>query len=359
MNDQNISWNLLIRYLGEESSPKEQEEVYRWVNADPQHEKFMRYLKRIWENSDREKEKWDVDAAWSRFQAKYGKIFQEQESRSANYPKQPSSKAHWQSHINNKRRARRSWLIRWGSMAAGIIAILVILFVAYHPGSRPSGKVAMQHIVCPDGQKLHLRFSDGSQIILNAGSKLTMPKTFSGRERRVRLSGEAFFIVAHNTQRPFIVDTKRSEIRDLGTRFDVKAYPDVPSTQVAVIEGTVNFRPKKAAAGPGIQITTLHKGVLRKNTMQLSAIKDSSVFIGWTNGMLIFDNQPLTKVAERLERWYGIKVKVQAAKQPGKKFTGQFTSGQPLTEVLDAIVLSLNMHYTKQDSTIIFYNGNT
>jgi hypothetical protein len=61
----------------------------------------------------------------------------------------------------------------------------------------------------------------------------------------------------------------------------------------------------------------------------------------------------------RLERWYGVKVNVQASGLRKQKFTGQFTSGQPLAEVLDAIVLSLNMHYRKQDSTIIFYNGHT
>jgi ferric-dicitrate binding protein FerR (iron transport regulator) len=128
-----------------------------------------------------------------------------------------------------------------------------------------------------------------------------------------------------------------------------------------VIEGEVNFRSKKASGGLGVQVTSLHKGVLQGNSVKVAAIKDSLTYMGWTNGNLIFDNAPLREVAIRLERWYGIniKVKVQAGSLGGYKFTGRFTSGQPIGEVLDAIALSLNVHYAKKDSTIIFYNGNT
>jgi ferric-dicitrate binding protein FerR (iron transport regulator) len=358
MNDWNISWNQLVRYLGGEASRKEQEEVRRWMAVDPKHKEFMRYLRQIWENTGEERGEWDIDAAWSRFQEEYSELFWKQKSESAGPFKQQSSKLYQQSYFNNRKK-RNSWLIRWGSMAAGIAALVAIMFVAFHSmESRPSQKQAMRHIVCPNGQKLHFRFSDGSQIILNGGSKLTMPKTFSGPKRHVRLSGEAFFIVTHNPRRPFIVYTKHSEIRDLGTRFDVKAYPGRP-TQVAVTEGNVRFRSKEDGIGSGMQITSLHKGVLREHTVQLSAIQDSTALVGWASGKLIFNDQPLPTVAERLGRWYWVKVKVGGSGRASRKFTGRFTSGQPLSEVLDAVALSLDMHYTEQDSTIIFYSGNT
>jgi ferric-dicitrate binding protein FerR (iron transport regulator) len=359
MNDQNISWNQLVRYLGGGISTAEREKVQQWMAADPKNTAFVHYMKQIWENSAKEeKEQWDVDVAWSRFQAEYGEKLQDRKAKPFNRSEQQASRMHWQSYINNKRRARNSWLVRGGSIAASIAAIIIIVFVAFHPMREQPQKPAMQHIVCPDGQKVHYHLSDGSQIILNGGSKLTMPKTFSGAYRRVKLSGEAYFVIVHNPRRPFIVDTKYSEIRDLGTRFDVKAYPNAKSTQVVVIEGKINFRSKEDSMGAGVKITSLHKGVLRKNGLQLSAIKDSSTYTAWTNGKLIFINDPLREVAKRLQRWYGLKVKVRSTNLYEKKFTGKFTSHQSLSEVLDAIALSLNMHYIKQDSSIIFYNDN-
>ncbi len=357
MPNKNISWNLLVRYLEGENFPQEQRIVQQWLAADPQHKEFMAYVEKIWESDTEYQEEWDADAAWLRFQMEHETMFNEKEVPDYSNSSAQKSKAAFRQPVKHASKVRSLWLIRWGS-AAAVIGIAAILIWLYAPAVQAPRNQVVKSYVSPKGQRTHVRLSDGSNVMLNAGSKLRVLRGFSGKKRRVKLKGEAYFEVAHNPSRSFMVVTKHAKIRDLGTHFDVKAYPDNAQTQVVVVEGKVSLQSKGKAAGPGKEITKFQKGVLDNGSILLSSVKDAALYIGWTKGNFAFNNEALAQVTGSLQRWYDININLGDSTLRNMKFSGRFTTSQSLGEVLDAIALSLNIRYTRQDSTVIFYNKN-
>lgn len=357
MQSKNITWNVIVRYLEREESPEELQAIRQWKAADPEHEEFIAYLEGIWSSDAEVKEEWNADAAWNRFQEEYGEVFQEQKLENVARLESNAAKTRQKSYFQKS--SKRNGYLWWGSVAAAIGLLVVILFFTYQNGPQSTQPLAMKKIVCPNGRHMQLHLGDGSWVTLNGGSKISLPKSFPEHGRHVKLDGEAFFRVVHNAENPFIVETRFAKIKDIGTRFDVKAYPGDSTTTVAVVEGKVSFHSKNASGGSGTLITGLHKGVLRQNSIRLSAIKDTSAYVGWTRGNLVFNNDSFAKVAAKLERWYDINVKAGNIKMLKQKFTGKFTASQPIDEVLDAIALTLNMTYSRHDSTIIFHRNNT
>lgn len=357
MKDKNITWNQLVRYMGEESSPEEQKVIRQWIKSNPEHEVFISYIRKIWDSPAEKKQDWNVDMAWNRFQAEYGEAFLEdaQSDKSASHitKEQPHESASQNGRVNGFR------IASWGAVAAAIGAIIVMIFLTYEPLFEMNEKPPVKEIITQNGERAHFRLSDGSHIVLNAGSILWVPETFSGNERRIELSGEAYFEVASDPQKPFVVYTEKATTQVLGTKFGIKAYSDNEQTQVVVVEGKVELRPKNTPAGFGAKITKLQRGVLHSKETTIFQIKDTAPYLGWTEGHLVFDNDSIVQIIAGLERWYDVKVKVEDPNLNSLQFTGRFTARQPLDEVLDAIALSLGISYTRQDTTIIFHNKNT
>lgn len=357
MQRKNITWNLIVQYLEGEGSAEEMQAIQQWIAADAEHEEFIAYVEDVWNSKAEVAEEWNADAAWNRFQNEYGEAFGESKLKQIAGGEAKETKIH--RHPYSRKGSERNNYMWWGSVAAAIGLLVVILFFTYQKKTQSSQPLAMKKIVCPNGQHMQLHLRDGSWVTLNGGSKLLIPKKFPKPSRHIKLKGEAYFRVIHNAENPFVVETKFAKIEDIGTRFDVKAYPGDSTTTVAVVEGKVSLSSKMTDSGPGTLIAGLHKGVLHNDNIKLTAIKDTSSFVGWTRGKLVFNNAPFAKVMKKLKRWYNIDIKAGNAKSVKQKFTGKFTSSQSVDEVLDAISLTLNMNYTRQDSTIIFHRNNT
>ena len=173
-----------------------------------------------------------------------------------------------------------------------------------------------------------LRLSDGTEVTLNAATKLKFPFSFTGDKREVYVEGEAYFKVAQNVHQPFIVHTSKADITVLGTEFNVNTYTtDVLKT--SLVNGSVNVSSNNQTVHlkPGEELTW------NKNVHTISPL-DERVTISWTQGVLYFHNTPLSEIAKMIERWYGIPVKIDDDKLAAEPFTGNMEKAQPLEDFL-------------------------
>jgi transmembrane sensor len=182
-------------------------------------------------------------------------------------------------------------------------------------------KLIYNTIVVPRGGEYRLILADGSKIWMNSASTLRYPTSFSGNERRVYLTGEAYFEVAKNTRMPFIVKTNKTEVQVLGTHFNVMAYDDESNSKTTLLEGAV--RVQSAAVvniiKPGQQAIVDNQGQ-QKITSDINIDEE----IAWKNGLFIFKDTGIKEIMQQAARWYDIDV-VYEGKVPVIQFSGQMS----------------------------------
>lgn len=152
------------------------------------------------------------------------------------------------------------------------------------------------------GMEYTLVLTDGTQIFMNAETQVTFPVSFRGSERRIRLSGEAYFEVAKDTVHPFIVETEGAEVRVLGTSFNVRAYEGEREMVTTLVEG-------KVAVSDSLTELEIHPGeqavcMLAEGYIDVRRV-DVSLYTAWRSGKFIFHNEPLEKIMIYLSHWYG------------------------------------------------------
>lgn len=192
----------------------------------------------------------------------------------------------------------------WVRIAAAVVLLIVVaISIRWMMG----GKEALQMAVTGKGEKKELLLSDGSHIWLNEDSRLEFPKSFSGAQREVRLHGEAFFEIAKNPEKPFIIETSTSEVIVVGTSFNVHAYEAESETSVSVQTGKVRFRPKSGSQE--LVLLPNQKGILTHQNTQLTAVPDQNLNeLSWKTGRLSFINTPLSEAIADLQRFYHVEI---------------------------------------------------
>jgi len=201
------------------------------------------------------------------------------------------------------------------------------------------------------GQKLNLSLSDGSKVKLNADSRLSMPEKFSDSLRVVELNnGEAFFEIARNEQKPFIVRSQNVMVEVLGTSFNVNAYPDQEILSVAVTKGKVSVKTLDSTQ----QIYLLPGEVFYFNTtsgMKRKSTFDQEKLLAWKNGVLLFEDANIEEVISKLELWYGVGFKIKGTMINKRKFNGRFEN-EPLKTILEALSFSSQLKYEIKEKEI-------
>ncbi|MFD1605540.1 FecR family protein [Flavobacterium artemisiae] len=202
----------------------------------------------------------------------------------------------------------------------------------------------------PTGGQYNIVLADGTKVFLNAVSSVKYPTQFNGSKRIVELDGEAYFEVAEDKSKPFIVKSDKQSIEVLGTHFNVHAYDNESVVKTTLLEGSVavTSRDQKAILKPGQQ-----SGV-SDNTAKISIKEvDTEAAIAWKNGRFKFDNADLKSVMKQLERWYGIKVEYRGDVSD-VRFNGGTFRNKNLSEVLKVLELS-NIKFKVEGKTIIVY----
>ncbi len=201
------------------------------------------------------------------------------------------------------------------------------------------------------GEKVHFKLHDGTLIWLNSRSKVEFPQQFGEKERRVRIEGEAFFEVAGDAERPFVVETNGVSATVLGTSFNVSAKPN-KVIRVALVTGelkvTSTHKMEDFFLKPGIQLSFDIKAQEGKLVEF-----DVNQITAWKNGVLIFKDAGLEEIINTLEDWYGVKIYTLNSKKEGWNYSGEF-HGQTLESVLNSISYTKKFSYSIDDKDVTF-----
>lgn len=219
--------------------------------------------------------------------------------------------------------------------------VLWTLFLQNNHLTTVQSDVSWQEIQCPAGMRSHVVLPDGTDLWLNAESKIRYPIPFNQKTRQLELQGEAYLEVVHNENVPFILNAGPAKIKVLGTQFNVKAYEDEAQIEVALIEGSVEFT---STSTNGKQaLATLSPNDYLKMDKSSGDIQMVSTkldkYTSWRRNIIIFDETPMSEVAKTLERWYGVKVNISTPEINKYKFTTTFEN-ESLYRVLELLELS-------------------
>jgi transmembrane sensor len=211
----------------------------------------------------------------------------------------------------------------------------------------------------PQGEKSKVVLTDSTVIWLNSSSKIQLQNNYNISNRKVLLEGEAYFEVEKNTRLPFKVSTKDLDISVLGTKFNVVAYPDENFTEASVLEGKVEVATKVKPGTKKAIIKQNQKVTYDKNNNSLTyKSTNPRVDIAWMHNMLIFDNEHYLKVFNKLEKWYGVDIKVAGSINYEPHYTFKIKT-ESLGEMLNLLNIIAPIEYTIDGDkvTINFLNN--
>lgn len=218
------------------------------------------------------------------------------------------------------------------SAQAGARVMLKDGQLAYEPTGKGAGAMAWNTISTPKARQFRLTLPDGTQVWLNAATVLHYPTAFTGNERKVELTGEAYFEVAQNANQPFRVmigDTAAVEV--LGTSFNINSYADEPVVRTTLLEGSVRMKKSQEAVllQPGQQAVMQHNISVSKNV-------DVAGVVAWKSGKFNFDGVSLEEFMRQLARWYNIEVEYKG-NTPKMVIRGKPGRDLQLQDLLDAL----------------------
>lgn len=195
-------------------------------------------------------------------------------------------------------------------IAAALIPFILFLSLGFYLNNQVNvfGNATYSEIYVPKGETMHILFQDGSKAYLNSDTKLRYPDKFGIKNRKVFLQGEAYFKVAANKQRPFIVNTGNSDIVVLGTSFNVNAYENEKAVQVVLDEGEIVFKtPRNEYDIVPSQMIEYDKSL---GTITINNLKRPEEASLWKSNIIHFANTPLSDVLRMLNRKYNVDFKI-------------------------------------------------
>lgn len=327
MKENNID-SLLAKVLTGTASDIERKEVERWAAESEQNLDTLESLQKVWQEQTP------------------APILVNSEEKINNI---------WEKGIGNG----NSPIIVWKPFlkyAASILIVLGLVGSLYY--SIPTGKeetleetIAYTVRTNPPGQKTKLFLPDGSIVYLNGSSSIKYLQGFKGEERRVHLNGEAYFEVAKNLDKPFIVESNGVETTALGTIFNVNAYSNLEEIRVSLLEGKVkvqNAANDNVVLLPGKEV----QFDMATNTFTETAF-DPDMVVAWKEGKLAFRNSDFKEVRLKLERWFGVEIQVKGEMPKDWRATTVY-EGQSLKNILIDLQYSKPFAYEiKEDKVII------
>ncbi|MBN9384261.1 MAG: FecR family protein [Chitinophagaceae bacterium] len=237
---------------------------------------------------------------------------------------------------------------RQGNMA--VINLKGILAYNATTASGNTGEPAYNTLTTNVGNQYQLVLPDGSRIWLNAASSVRFPVNFSNRERNVEITGEAYFEIAPDTRRPFLVHYKDMTVQVLGTHFNVNAYADEQAVATTLLEGSVKVIRGRdhTLITPGQQVQLCSKGMYVWDNVNTEEI------VAWKEDQFYFRRADIQGIMRQLSRWYNIKVDYEG-QNIEERFYAKIPRSVPLSEALKALSLTGKVHFRTGDKTVTVY----
>ena len=225
-------------------------------------------------------------------------------------------------------------------------------------------KTPVSEISTRYGSRTYIILPDGSKVWLNAGSKITYDKTFGEMIRNVKLTGEAYFDVVHNAEKPFVIHTTTMDIKVLGTEFNVKSYPDESTTEASLIRGSIEVtlndkRAEKILMKPNEKLVVKNNATEAATTIKpakniqkeaapivslikvkYSSVDSAIVETSWVNNRLIFEDESFEEIATKMSRWYNVDFEFGNDEIQRLRFTGNIKN-ESVEDALKAMQISV------------------
>lgn len=236
------------------------------------------------------------------------------------------------------------------TLAASLVAFLII-FTCIKPYLSPESAIAYKEVSAPRGRQLTLTLQDGSLVVLNSGSSLKYPASIRGDYRKVYLEGEAYFSVARDYGKPFIVETRRTQTRVLGTRFNLRDFNLENEAVITLEEGKVEFSDPQIRQK--LNLTPGYQAVLAGNSLTKRPVNVAG-YLTWKTGVLHFDNTPLQQAMAEVERSYDVSIHIADTSLSKLHIKGSFRR-IPVDRLMSDISFLLNTKYRIQNNIITIY----
>lgn len=285
---------LLIRLFSGEADQDEKKAISGWLEQSAENKKLYADLREIWLSSGIESnaDDYHLEEAIQKFrnQINNGKL-------------------------NQRKQTGFNRVLKY----AAIFILLLALPFSYYMGTQSKLDSSITTISCAYGDKSSIVLPDSTHVWLNSGSKLTFNSNFKNG-RKVSLEGEAFFSVAKDKNHPFRVKTTDVDVEVLGTKFNMKAYPDEKSVSTTLVEGSVNISSKYGRA----LMKPDQKLVFDKASKQMTVLElsDTAPETEWKDGRFVFRNETLAELKPKLERWFDVDIVFGDEQVKNRKFTG-------------------------------------
>ncbi|HUP11350.1 MAG TPA: FecR domain-containing protein, partial [Niastella sp.] len=233
--------------------------------------------------------------------------------------------------------------------------------INYEYGKQDARQTLYNTIATPKGGQYQVVLPDGTQVWLNAASSLHFPTRFSGNERIVTVSGEAYFEVSKDKSKPFIVNANGSEIKVLGTHFNVNAYSDESSVKTTLLEGSVKV--SQSAMGNAQSAMYAESAVVLKPGQQavlsgahspltINHSPDLEQVMSWKNGVFQFNNADIKSIIRQLARWYNLEVEYSKPPDDNLYFV-EMPRNSKLSSILKVLELTGNIHFEIDGNKLI------
>lgn len=313
------------RYIRSSASKKDFEDIYHWINGNP--EKAKQLFK--------EKDLWDA-------------------SRLGEHIPIEDEINQWINLKDKISTTRTISISRFVFLKYAAIILMAIgvgwmsnyLFSSLELSSQ---QIELKQIKATKGQIKEIFLADGTHIWLNSDSKLSFPARFTADNRQVELQGEAFFKVTANEEKPFLVKTKNHSVKVTGTQFNICEYPESKIIETTLVEGKVKILSGNIFKDllPGQQSSFNTK----TSKIRISE-KDFEIYTSWKDGKYEFKNEPIGKVFQIVERWWDLKINCSDKKIENVRISGVLKRHKPVEQLFVLIEQLVPIEYNIEDNKI-------
>ncbi|MDD2513760.1 MAG: FecR domain-containing protein [Proteiniphilum sp.] len=230
--------------------------------------------------------------------------------------------------------------------AAALLLIASTFFLTRMLLFESTGTGEMNTLYVPAGQRAQLTLNDGTQVWLNAQSTLTYPARFFGKRREVSVVGEAYFDVAENREKPFVVTTEQLTMEVLGTEFNVYSYPEAGIVQTSLVKGSLKVS-ETGKNGQSMLLSPSQQVTYQNSKMQLEPLTNPEHLL-WKEGIYAFNNERLIDILAKLELYYDTTIRVEDPEIFNVRYTGKFRQRDGIDEILH-ILQKIQSFYIQND----------
>lgn len=342
-----IDFDIIIKVLSGNANSAELDLFNEWINSSEENQSYYEQIRLILDQSKEAKKysRIDMQKAWEKIGRKAGlPIINENHKRSL---------------------LNRNIASKWIKIAAIFIFAFglggaTFYLMTNNKKIQAEGK-QYYSTSAPLGSKSQIKLPDGSIVWLNSGSTIKCADTFEENEREVQLDGEAYFDVVKNADAPFYVVTNAVKIKVLGTRFNVKSYPEEGIIETTLEEGSVNLgkigSPKTILLKPRQKAVFIKKeGKINDSDLRISTgyhkeqfiileDVDTDLITSWKDNKLRFRSETFENLTVKLERWFNVKIHIENEKLKSKIFSGSFGE-ENIEQVMKALQVTLSFDFT-------------